>query len=429
MTVIDYESIEEVSLDTAGWEYSWASTIPWVNSPMIDASTSVSNIPEPDVILEWTLNVVRGWTNTVNFSSVNENTVDWSEWSLTMPDWTVYTIAAGTTWIMTAITYIYLDVNESETTLQLTTTSWDSVGEDKLLVCVAKNQDAPKYAVYQNFWTNTQDVFITADNIAANSITANEMQVNSLSALSANMWSLTSWTITLDSAWHIKSWQTNYNVWTWFFLWVSWWVPKFSLGNPSGNYIKFDWTNLTLNVPISYNDISDTPTIPEPVELPSYIKSTYIDSVSITSPTITGWTLQTGTNWQRVVIDNSNSIKFYNSSNTLVGWLYWTNTLWTGVIYSSWPMAMWWVFLSQAIRPISDSNYNLWETALQWRYIYVKNDLVIDWYALDESSWNLRWKWSYVPYVEATASWTTVANSTIRVKIWWTSYTINARAI
>ena len=46
MTVIDYESIEEVSLDTAGWEYSWASTIPWVNSPMIDASTSVSNIPE-----------------------------------------------------------------------------------------------------------------------------------------------------------------------------------------------------------------------------------------------------------------------------------------------------------------------------------------------------------------------------------------------
>lgn len=379
MTVIDYESIEEVSLDTAGWEYSWASTIPWVNSPMIDASTSVSNIPESDVILEWTLNVVRGWTNTVNFSSVNENTVDWSEWSLTMPDWTVYTIAAGTTWIMTVITYIYLDVNESETTLQLTTTSWDSVGEDKLLVCVAKNQDAPKYAVYQNFWTNTQDVFITADNIASNSITANEMQVNSLSALSADLWYITSWTITLDSAGHIKSGQTNYNAGVGFFLWVSWWKPTFSIKWNSWQYIAFNWDTISLNVPIAYSAITGTPTIPT---LPSYIKSTYIDSTTIQSPTIsagsitgttiTGWTFKTSGENKRIEIRSDNTIRFYYDSSQISTLYWWELPIynWTRKwLFISWHTMLWW-----NLYPLYDGSYDIWWTTQNRR-----RDIYMSW--------------------------------------------------
>lgn len=403
MEVVDYENIEDVALSVSeGW-YSWDSTVPWVNSPSIDASTSVVNLPESDVILEWTLNVVRWRTNTVNFSSVNENTVDWSAGQLTMPDGTIYNIAAGSTWIMTAITYIYLDVNVSETTLQLTTNSGTCVWEDKLLVCVAKNQTAPKYAVFQNFGTNTQDVFITADNIAANSITANEMQVNSLSALSANMWTLTSGTITLNSAGHIKSWQTNYNTGTGFFMWVSWWVTKFSLWNPWGNYIAFDWNTITLNVPIAYSTITWTPTIPT---IPSYIKSTYIDSTTIQSPTInagtiTGATIQTATSWQRIKIASDNTIQFYNSWWSLASYLYWwTYSGWNCLIID-WPTRVWWNLI-----PLSDWNYDLWSTWSNRRKdIYMTGTLRFSWYM------------QFLTGSQAITTATTTSNRYVRVKI------------
>lgn len=370
MEVVDYENIEDVALSVSeGW-YSGDSTVPWVNSPSIDASTSVVNIPTSDAILEWTLNVVRWRVNTVNFSAVNENTVDWSSGALTMPDGTIYNIAAGSTWIMTAITYIYLDVKVSETTLQLTTNSWTCVWEDKLLVCVAKNQTAPKFAVFQNFGTNTQDVFITADNIAANSITANEMQVNSLSALSADMWHITAGNITLNSQWYIKWWQTWYNTGTWFWMWYDSTSPawyKFSIWNPTGNYIRFNWDTISLNVPISYSQITGTPTIPV---IPNYIKSTYIDSTTIKSPTISAgtitWaTIQTATSNQRVVISSDNTIRFYNSSNSSYSFLYWWYNLW---LISGACLAVGWKFAisgettAATIKPRWDNSYDLWAT-------------------------------------------------------------------
>ena len=103
------------------------------------------------------------------------------------------------------------------------------------------------------------------------------MQVNSLKCKLVRLCELTSGTITLDSAGHIKSGQTNYNAGVGFFLWVSWWKPTFSIKWNSWQYIAFNWDTISLNVPISYSAITGTPTIPEPVELPSYIKSTYID--------------------------------------------------------------------------------------------------------------------------------------------------------
>lgn len=403
MEVVDYENIEDVALSVSeGW-YSGDSTVPWVNSPSIDASTSVVNIPTSDAILEWTLNVVRWRVNTVNFSAVNENTVDWSSGALTMPDGTVYNIAAGSTWIMTAITYIYLDVKVSETTLQLTTNSWTCVWEDKLLVCVAKNQTAPKFAVFQNFGTNTQDVFITADNIAANSITANEMQVNSLSALSADMWTITSGTITLNSAGHIKSWQTNYNTGTGFFMWISWWVPKFSVGNPWWNYIAFDWTNLNINVPISYSQITGTPTIPV---LPNYIKSTYIDSTTIQSPTISAgtitWaTIQTATSWQRIKMSTGNTIEFYNSWWSLAAYLYWWTYSWWNCLIIAWPTRV-----AGNIIPLSDWNYDLWSTGSNRRKdIYMTGTLRFSWYM------------QFSTGSQAITTATTTSNRYVRVKI------------
>lgn len=440
MEVVDYENIEDVALSVSeGW-YSGDSTVPWLNSPKIDASTSVNNIPVSEAILEWTLNVVRWRTNTVNFSAVNENTVDWSAGTLTMPDGTIYNIAAGSTWIMTAITYIYLDVNVSETTLQLTTNSGTCVWEDKLLVCVAKNQTAPKYAVFQNFGTNTQDVFITADNIAANSITANEMQVNSLSALSADMWTLTSGTITLNSAGHIKSGQTNYNAGVGFFLWVSWWKPTFSIKWDSWQYIAFNWDTISLNVPISYSQITWTPTIPV---IPNYIKSTYIDSTSIISPnitgaTITGWVIQTATAWwQRVVINwSTNIIDFYNTDWVLSWQISWWKVGSTHVLAlsSSWYVYCWWTFLSQRLLPLSNDVYDLWAITLWYRNMYLTGVIDFDsWdWQLSEFSWYPRrsvnwWSNRYIPIV-TWASTNKSTNASIKVSLWWSEYYINVLA-
>jgi hypothetical protein len=205
------------------------------------------------------------------------------------------------------------------------------------------------------------------------------MQVNSLSALSANMWTLTSGTITLNSAGHIKSGQTNYNTWTGFFMWVSWWIPKFSVGNPWWNYIAFDWTNLNINVPIAYSTITGAPTIPV---LPSYIKSTYIDSTTIQSPTIsawsiigstiTGWTFKTSGENKRIEIRSDNTIRYYYDSSQ-ISTLYW----WELPIYN-WTRK--WLFISGHtmlwwnLYPLSDGSYDIWWTTQNRR-----RDIYMSW--------------------------------------------------
>lgn len=396
MDIVDYENIVDVSLSIADSNNSGVSNnsaVPWLNTPMIDASTSVTNIPQSTVIMEWTFNVVRWWVNTVNFSCPNENTVDWTSWTITMPDWTEYSIAPWTTGVMTWITYIFLSPPISETVLQTTTDSGACVWENKLLVCVAKPQIPPKKAVFQVFWTNTQDAFITADNIAANSITANELQVNTLSAISADMWSINAWTITLNSAWHIKWWQTNYNTWTGFFLWVSWWLPKFSIWNPTGNFIAFNGSTISMNVPIAYSSITGKPTIPT---IPSYIKNTYIDSTTIKSPTISAWsitwttitwsTIQTSTGWQRIMLSSDNTIRFYNSG-WLTNFLYWwtfSNSNWTqNCLILYWNSRFAW-----NIVPFSDKAYDLWSTLTnRWRDIYMSGIIRFERYVRFSSWW------------------------------------------
>jgi hypothetical protein len=67
-----------------------------------------------------------------------------------------------------------------------------------------------------------------------------------LSAFTADMGTLTAGTITLNSTGHIKSGQTAFDTGTGFFLGISSGVAKFSLGNPAGNYIKWDGSSLTV---------------------------------------------------------------------------------------------------------------------------------------------------------------------------------------
>lgn len=73
------------------------------------------------------------------FSSTDTDTVSWAAGQLTLPDGTVYQIAAGNTGNMAAKTYIYLDINVSTTAYQITTTASTALGTGKFLVASALN--------------------------------------------------------------------------------------------------------------------------------------------------------------------------------------------------------------------------------------------------------------------------------------------------
>ena len=207
MTTIWYDNIEDILLNIED-PNTWGavSEVPGVSSPKINAVTSVYNV-EAD-------GGIAGWSTDVTWYANDYNTVSWSNGYIYLPDWTQLAVSSGNTGNMSAMTYIYYDM---ETDSVATTTSANaSVGENKVLLCVAKPTSSGKSAEFQAFGTNAQSTFITADNIAANTITWNEIQANTitawkldvgqLSAISADLWSITAGTITWTT---ITAWSTS----------------------------------------------------------------------------------------------------------------------------------------------------------------------------------------------------------------------------
>lgn len=198
MEVVDYENTTEIPLNVADDNNAWASnnsSVPWVNTPMIDAKVGVYNMPnppDPTADLVW-------WSTDLVWSATDSDTVAWTSGTITLSWGTEYTIDAGNTGDISAITYIYLDTNVSLTVLQKTTTSSSSVWGGKILVCVAKNETSPKLATFQAFGTLGQWVLITADNIAANVITANEIHWNTITSAQIAAWGVNADRITSSS--------------------------------------------------------------------------------------------------------------------------------------------------------------------------------------------------------------------------------------
>lgn len=135
---------------------------------------------------------VGGWSHNLVFSVTDYNTVAWATGTITLQDGTAYSITGSDTGEMAAVTYIYLDTSVSTTALQTTTTASTSVGINKILVAVAKqNSDTAKDAEFQVFGGFGQTTFITADNIAADTITANEIAANAITTSELNAASVT----------------------------------------------------------------------------------------------------------------------------------------------------------------------------------------------------------------------------------------------
>lgn len=249
MTVIDYQNTEEVTLNIASQnEGSNTSNVPWVNSPSIDASISLVNVPpagSADIV----------WRSTdIVWSATDSDTVARTSWAIKLSDWTSYSIDAGNTGNITAINYIYYDWTS---TLKKTITPQNAVWAGKIMVCVAKNSTSPTLAQFQAFGTLWQNVFITADNIAANTITTNQLAANSIDGMTitgATVKTASSWQrVQLDSSF-LRVFDSSGNVcWTvyWDSITVSLWTLK-SLLLWWWDMVFIDWdTIIALSSPIT----------------------------------------------------------------------------------------------------------------------------------------------------------------------------------
>jgi len=240
-TVVDYDYIQEISTQEALHNMTsdvttWYDTeIPWVNTYKINASTSTYNFPE---WWGWWEGGIAWWSTNVNWTASDYNTVTWWSGSIYLPDGTALSVSSGNTGNMSSVTYIYYDQNDSS--MHYTTSPAQSVGEGKILMCVAWPTSSWKKAAFQAFGTNAQSSLITADNIAANTITGNEIQANSitayeldvsqLSAISANLWTVTAWDITWTT---ITAGSTS-----------SWWIKLYPYSSSAGRIEFYYWGSL-----------------------------------------------------------------------------------------------------------------------------------------------------------------------------------------
>jgi len=158
--------------------------------------TYVDQKVDEEVNLVW----IRWWSHNIRFDAVDNDTVQWSSWTIYLPNWDTFDIDSWDTWDMSDITYIYLDTDISTTSLQLTTDASESVWKNKLLICVAwPVDDTNKLAVFQVFGNDWKWVFITADNIATDTITANEIASNTITANEIASWAITTETIAIGA--------------------------------------------------------------------------------------------------------------------------------------------------------------------------------------------------------------------------------------
>ena len=150
---------------------------------------------------------------------------------------------------------------------------------------------------------------------------------------------------------------------------------------------------------------------------------TFAGSIS-SSATITGWTIQTSTSGQRVVIDGSNNhIQFYDSGNNNVGYLYGNHF---STSYGSWYViessGHFWVGGSLIIKkgivtgedivvwsgkivPYSDWNVDLWTSSLWFNWMFLYSNTYIHW---NGDGWELRSDWGHLYYYDGSNTHTIV---------------------
>ena len=361
MQVINFESIvdipiSEVDNNITWWSWEW---VAWIDNEKINWAVSIYNFPEQ----EWWTSIA-GWTTTVSRTPNNYRKVSWTNWNIYLPDWTTLSVTAWDTGNMSALTYIYY--NMETMAVEKTTTAQDAVWANKLLICVAKpNSISTKFAEFQAFWTDAQSTFITADNIAANTITANEiasntitaseLNVSQLSAISANMWSITAWTIT-GATIRTSSWSSRVQMDSSYFRTYASWIERLRITNSSLEFFDQDWDSVWW---IYWNSIYGAGYI--------YVSWPLVCSTATLTHDI------------RPVSDWSYDL--------------WSSTLFRDRLYLSW-------------RLYNSSSY----------YVYFDSD----WYMRSNNAWD----YTYIPTWWWYSSWSITTWWSVKFQLWWYIYQV-----
>lgn len=101
-------------------------------------SMSGGQITDGSIIASKLTTQGQRFSSNIVFSAPNQHTVNWGAGTIELANGSVYSIASGTTNMMSVLTYVYLAPAVSTTALQVSTTYSDVVGDDVILVCVAK---------------------------------------------------------------------------------------------------------------------------------------------------------------------------------------------------------------------------------------------------------------------------------------------------
>lgn len=188
----------------------------------------------------------RGWIQTCAFTSASADTVTWGSGTFTSANGDSFSISSGTTGVMVAKSYIYIDLNVSVTDYQVTDDPTDAVGDSKVLLAIAENNaDGATFTLLDGTGR-----YIDASEIVANSITANELAASILYAGS----------LEVDTAGNIRSGQTAFNTGTGWFIGTPAGVAKFSIGNPSGDNMTWDGSLFKATGSISISSILNNAT-------------------------------------------------------------------------------------------------------------------------------------------------------------------------
>jgi hypothetical protein len=177
-----YEYTHSVAYSANTYYHVWCIPVDLLGNWDSTPGAAQEQNKQPGAVAETDIPVSsRGWSYSGAFTASDADTVAWASGTLALADGTTYSITGGNTGNMAAVTYIYWDGGVSTTAFQITTTAASSVGTNKILIAVAKNESG-KNATFQAFNAKGTGVLITADNIAASTITGNEIAANTITA-------------------------------------------------------------------------------------------------------------------------------------------------------------------------------------------------------------------------------------------------------
>lgn len=341
-----------------------------------------------------------GWNTDIVFTAASQTQVNRAAGDINMPDGTVYNIGSGNTGAMSGSTLYYVYLDITISTTALQVTTTSADAVWTGKVMVCVAQ--------RNSVSGKLATFQAFGNkgtgifITADNIAANTITANEIAANTITASQIAVWTITADRMNVTSLSAITANIWT-------------------------------------------------------------VTSGNINGLTITWWTIQTATSWQRVVITwSNNDITFYNSSGNdcwNIRWTTtssvraitvwdWSNTQLVRLWATAWILLDGWVavFSNTSILWWANNTYDLWSSATRWRELYLwtgitlSSGATITWHLLPDSNntydlwsnssqrwrciylWNGSWTWLNLAQT-VTSHWTPLsANRSVDIVINWTTY-------